>query len=86
MEAYKIESGVPRVEGGRNKYPWRKLKVGQSFFVYLDGSGSIDLFALQRKLAACASGISKRGAGKFETRIRWSRARKWVGVRVWRTE
>lgn len=74
---FKVERKIPTPEpAGRNpKYPWREMKVGDSFFV----PG-----ALVRTIHPAAHAASKRTGFKFTCRT-ISEAQG-SGVRVWRIE
>lgn len=75
MSEFKIESGVPIPEGlggtGRAfKYPWRGMKIGDSFFVPGGNRAS---------LSACASRFRS-----FNKEFKFVAANEQDGVRVWR--
>ena len=72
---FEIEDNVeipPRCGRSKSKYPWAKMKVGQSFFVP-DGS--------QPSLSATAIGYSYR-----HPEMKFTTAKEAGGVRVWRIE
>lgn len=79
--AFKIERNVPvpkrRVRNA--KYPWADLKIGDSFFVPLDGQHSLEI--LQNSLLGC---IRKSRNLKIEITTRIDKPNN--GVRVWRTK
>ena len=71
MNEYKIEKGFPVPDTrGMRKYPWRKLEVGDSFFV---AGGTTAL------VSPSASGFSKRNPG-----LQFTCMQVEGGVRVWR--
>ena len=43
MIEIKIESGIPAPTGGRFKYPWAEMNVGDSFFVPGKNIGNIPI-------------------------------------------
>jgi hypothetical protein len=71
-DAYKIESNIPPPEVGKHnvKYPWKKLKIGDSFLVKHPCAS----------IPSQASTIGPRIGMKFVTRSSPE------GVRVWRVE
>jgi hypothetical protein len=66
--AFKLERDKP-IPTDRVKYPWRDMKVGDSFFVPGMAVSAI---------AGSVSGASSRGAGKFRCRAENG------GVRIWK--
>ena len=64
----KVVSNVPMPEN-RGKYPFKEMKVGDSFFFN----------GLQARAAATASNAAKRYGFKFATR------KEEKGARIWRT-
>ncbi|MCW2286877.1 hypothetical protein M2323_004690 [Rhodoblastus acidophilus] len=75
----KVEKGIAIPEsrggGGKSKYPWASLGVGDSFFV---GGGKIETF-----YTLCSSASKKHG-GKYIVK-KWTE--KGVeGVRVWKQQ
>lgn len=75
MSEFKINKAIeipPRQTGlGSGKYPWDKLKVGDSFFVADRDSSNIQ----------APTRLTRRGY-KFATR-KWAEGKQ-TGVRVWR--
>lgn len=70
---YPIEKGIPIPEpkkGGPRKFPWRFMKIGDSFLVEGDRN--------QSNISALASQAARRLNMKFTTRKEDS------GIRVWR--
>ena len=75
---YEIEDNIPLPKnraGALAKYPWKKLKVGQSFAVTL-GEMSRASIASQTSAAAKKLGIKLTGRHDKETGI----------VRIWRVK
>ena len=73
-----IPRNRPAASGSRRRYPWRTMKVGDSFFVPCrDGE---DPGKLQESIAATGVGAGKRLGTRYTTR------REDDGVRVWRAE
>ena len=73
----KIEKGipVPKNTTRKSKYPFREMKVGDSFFI----KENEDVKKAQRKMAAVAHMFSKKNSEyKFKTQAFDT------GVRVWR--
>ena len=69
--AIKVDKGIPIPKWQqRRKYPWREMKVGDSFFV----AGEKDT----HRMASAANGIRKLLKMEFVTRTEKG------GVRVWR--
>jgi hypothetical protein len=77
---FKVEHGIPLAKennrGKPEKYPWSKMKVGDSFFV--PASDLMDRKKAQNSVSSC--GRKARCLGRFVTRITESP----LGVRVWR--
>jgi len=75
---YKVESDIPvpnpAINGGRGKYPWRLLKVGDSFFVPRNDFHREEY----RPKPTDAMNIKVTSRKCLENEI-W-------GIRVWRTE
>lgn len=71
-----IERGipVPQPRGGRAKYPWRDMQVGDSFYI----EASSDKRRAQRAVSNCAVSAGRRIGAKFSTRFVDG------GIRVWR--
>lgn len=68
--AIKIDKGIPLPpRGGRQRYPWQEMEVGDSFFV--EG-------ASVRSLSAAAAQVGRRSGRKFSLRTVEG------GVRCWR--
>ena len=74
---YKVEQGIPmpRQGSGRPKYPWRRLKVGQSFLV---PCAEQDLGDLMNSLTRCGHSVGATTGFKFALRTIYG------GIRVWR--
>ena len=75
---FSIEKGVPIPEsrgGGRGKYPFREMEIGDSFFVAGKSTA---------KFSAHVHHHRKRHGLKFTTRTVTEDGVK--GVRIWRTE
>lgn len=71
---FEVEKNIP-VPNARRQYPWRRMEVGDSFFL------SGDFPAAKRSVIACsAASFGKRSGKKFITR------RVEGGLRVWRVE
>lgn len=71
-----IEKGVP-IPGNvtrKTKYPFREMKVGESFFI----NDKIDPERTRKKIAAAASMFSRDKEYKFKTQVFEG------GVRTWR--
>jgi hypothetical protein len=79
IDAFKIESGVPLVRIGHNrgKYPFRRLKVGESFMV---ACGPNEFKEQMNSLTSCSHWASYKTGFKFATRAVDG------GIRVWRTQ
>ena len=76
---FKIETGIPipnSMGGGRSKYPFKKFKIGESFYVHLSETNFPDIGRLQNNLTAAAR--HALGPRSVTTRIMDG------GVRVWR--
>lgn len=76
MSEFKVESGIPMPAPNKRthrktKYPWRQMKIGQSFFVPNVKSGA---------MAGRCSNAFRYGFGKFQTRTVKG------GCRVWRVK
>ena len=79
MNEYEIEKDIelPTTNAkGKSKYPWSKLKIGESFFI-----PDADLRAYgQRGLSSCAVHQNKRTGSTFTVRMVES------GLRIWRID
>ena len=80
---FEIENNVPlpplRYGNNHSKYPWREMKVGDSFHVpprRPDQSAA----QVQAAMAATASGAGKRLKARYTVR------QEGDGVRIWRVE
>lgn len=70
---FKIEDGIPIPQSGTiNRYPWKQLAVGQSFFV---PNGT------RTAIGACIAGANK---SKHNNGAKFSLRSVEGGVRVWR--
>lgn len=67
--AFKIEKGVP-IPGGRHKYPFAQMEIGDSFEVTGED---------MRKIYSAASNSGGRHGRSYRTRVTEN------GIRVWRT-
>jgi len=80
-DIFQIERNIPMPEpskGVRNKYPWAKLQIDESFLV---PCGEYEVPELMNSLTSC------RAAAQRKTGFRFSlRKIKGQGVRVWRTK
>ncbi len=79
IEAFPVEHGVP-VEGiasKRNKYPWRKLKVGDSFFVPGD---DWEIKSMMNSLTSCKNWAT------YKTGFRFVMRSVLGGIRIWRVQ
>jgi hypothetical protein len=79
---YVIEKGIPipPKQAGRppqNKYPFKKMKVGHSFAVPVNGQG---YQKVQSAVSGNASNITKKTGAKFSTRF----DKEAKAVRIWR--
>lgn len=79
--AIKIETGInipPRGQSPKSrKYPWREMRIGQSFCIHSEQPARA---ALQARLVNAAYNIHQRTTMRFVTR------RVVDGVRVWRVK
>jgi len=70
MYALDTSVPIPKVRKGRPfKYPFNRMKVGQSFLVPMDKAHSVKV---------CASYHTRRGLGVYRTRATSK------GLRIWR--
>lgn len=78
---YPVESfkPIPPVGYGRYRYPWRKLNIGQSFFV---PSIIADLEPLWNTLTSCRANAQRKTGWRFT--MRRDEAHGTFGIRVWR--
>lgn len=67
----KIEKGMPIPTSNKSTYPFREMKIGDSFFVSSDKENS---------MRVCAYGFSRGGKIKFTTR------KVDGGTRCWRVK
>lgn len=69
----KVEKGVPLppLSGGRARYPWDAMEIGDSFFV--PGRTSVEMAAI----AASASHAKRRSGWRFSCRAESDGARVW---------
>jgi hypothetical protein len=87
--AISIEKGVPipdgrYTNGGREKYPFRRMEIGDSFFVSDEGRMSGQW--LRAKLYTYAASVRKRGVPDLRITARVVEENGVSGVRVWRVE
>lgn len=78
---FTIEKGIPPPEDKpktRNKYPFKEMEIGDSFFVQT--SDDEDERTVRNKIGTAARGAKWRTGMKFVTRAVEG------GVRVWRVE
>lgn len=85
---YIIDDEVPvppkkRGPGALAKYPFKLLKVKQSFFVPLEANDTIE--RLEARVKNAGFRASKDASLTFVCRARNAEEHKEVGVRVWRT-
>lgn len=80
-QEYPIEQGLeipePRrtARGGRARYPFAHMKIGDSFFVPANGDEKRNI---NKNLSALGNHFGKRNGMKFKTRVVDG------GIRVWR--
>ncbi len=74
---FEIEKGIPIPNMGtkKDKYPWRNMKIGDSFFV---ANKTVKI------MGPCAHHIAKNRDMKFSVRTVEENGKK--GVRIWRIE
>jgi hypothetical protein len=81
-----IEKGIPIPEGREflSKYNWKKMEVGDSFFVPKTGTSTMR--NLQNNLSILSRRAGKKSGAKFKTAMREETIKNRVvkGVRVWR--
>jgi len=78
-EVFHIERNIPLPEqsrGVRNKYPWRQMRVGDSFLV---PCGEYEVPEVMNSLTSCRAGAQRSTGYRFALR------KAAGGVRVWRT-
>ena len=79
---FQVETGIPTPVGyrheNRRKYPWKEMRVGDSFYVPTRQDQSTN--KLQTSMGATAAGARKRLHARYTVRIEGD------GVRVWRVE
>ena len=70
---YEVEKGIEIPGGGKKKYPWDEMEVGDSFFI--PGLGEVP-----RNIASSAPTHRKKRGEKYTTR------KVEGGYRIWRTK
>lgn len=74
----KVERGIPvpkRSRRGKPRYPWDKMRVGDSFLVECPKNEAIKA---QNTVSSCGAAWARKHGGQFTTRAVDG------GVRVWR--
>ena len=82
-DTYPIESfiPIPQKYAVKQRYPWKKLQVGQSFFVPSEFSAH-DLEPLWNTLTSCRANAQRKTGFKFT--MRQCREKGINGIRIWR--
>lgn len=79
-DVFQIERNIPlpdQTRGLRNKYPWKQMKIDESFLV---PCGSWETPEVMNSLTSCRAGAQRNTGFKFALR------KVKDGIRVWRTK